>query len=78
MKSNDAMKPKDGECLVLIPQGNMNTEVPGTYGWMKKELNKKKKRSSNTISSIPNFKYGYGGSGGGYFSAIDGTMTLPD
>ena len=44
MKSNDAMKPKDGECPVLIPQGNMNTEVPGTYGWMKKELNKKKKR----------------------------------
>lgn len=75
---NKDMNPVDGGAPVMIPKGNMNPNIPGTYGYMQNIIKKGKKRTKNTISSIPNYKYGYGGSSAGYFTAINGTMSIPD
>lgn len=70
--NNDQMKPIDAGAPVLIPQGNMN-DIPGTFGWMQKEYNRRKGKKSKSNS----FKYGYGGQTSGFFTSIDGTMTMP-
>lgn len=74
---NDGMKPVDGGAPVMIPKGNMNADIPGTYGNIQKMMSNKRKRSKNGISSIPNYKYGYGGACSEFFKSIDGTMSIP-
>ena len=72
---NKDMKPVDGGAPVLIPQGNMNANAPGTYGYMQNELKKNQIRSKNSISSIPNYKCGYGGACSEYFKLINDAMS---
>lgn len=42
MDTQDTMIPMDGEAAVLIPGNNMRSDIPGTYGWLKKHYHKAK------------------------------------
>ena len=56
MKNGNDMTPVDVGCGRLIPQGNLNPNLPGSYGAMMKDLDNAYK-SSDTFKSSTSYGF---------------------
>lgn len=60
----ESIKPIDVGAPQLIPQGNLNKNIPGTFASMRQELDSKQNAGFISRSSMyPGFKPGYTGGG---------------
>lgn len=69
----DDMTPMYAEAPVLIPKGNLNPDIPGTYGWYQKLIGKK-----GTVYTSKGYKEGYSGSPGNFGSVPAQNLTIHD